>query len=80
MAQQNLVKVNVYSKGRIPWLNILGPRTDLSVSPTIYRLLKQDPNIEIYLVEEDPNLVKQVKKVEEVVRKKAEVQIRRSKS
>jgi hypothetical protein len=83
MAQQNLVKVNVYSKGRIPWLNIVGPRIwdpsgktgGLEVSPTIYRLLKQDPNVEIYLLEEDPRLVKQVKKVVEVVEAKVEVQI-----
>jgi hypothetical protein len=48
-----MIRVNIHTVGRIPWINIVGPKYDVSISPTIYRLLKRDSRIDIRTVEED---------------------------
>lgn len=49
-----LVRVNIHYNGKIPWLNIQGPRYDIGLSPSIYNLLKDDPRIQIHPTNNDP--------------------------
>lgn len=49
-----LIRVNIHHTGKIPWLNIQGPRYDIGLSPSIYRLLKNDPRIQVFPVDADP--------------------------
>ncbi len=51
-----LVAVNIHTKGRIPWLNLMGPRYNINISNAIYQLLVSDPRVEIYRVENDPTV------------------------
>jgi hypothetical protein len=51
-----LVAVNIHTKGRIPWLNLMGPRYNITISNAIYQLLAADPRVEIYRVDMDPKL------------------------
>ena len=50
----DFVKVNIHNEGRIPWLNIQGPRYNISISSTIYRMLKDDTRVIVYPVDNDP--------------------------
>ena len=52
--QAGFVKVNIHNEGRIPWLNIQGPRYNISISSTIYRMLKDDTRVIVYPVDNDP--------------------------
>jgi len=51
-----LIAVNIHTKGRIPWLNLMGPRYNINISNAIYQLLVSDPRVEIYRVENDPKI------------------------
>jgi hypothetical protein len=51
-----MVRVNIHNTGKIPWLNILGPKYDVSISISIFRLLKRDPRIIVRTIEEDEAL------------------------
>jgi len=65
MERMNLIKVNIHTKGNIPWINKIGPLYGWELSPALFRLLSQDRRVEIYLVEDDPKkpLVKKVVEV-----------------
>jgi len=54
MPDLGFIKVNIHNTGRIPWLNIQGPRYNVSISPSIYRMLSEDPRVVIYPVDNDP--------------------------
>ena len=54
MLDNGFVKVNIHNEGRIPWLNIQGPRYNISVSATIYRLLREDGRVVVHPVDNDP--------------------------
>jgi len=54
MLNMGLVRVNIHYKGKIPWLNIQGPRYNIGLSPSIYKLLKEDPRVSIYPIDNDP--------------------------
>lgn len=64
-----LIRVNIHYTGKIPWLNIQGPRYDIGLSASIYRLLSNDPRISVYPVDNDPVMaaMKAAKKAAEVV-------------
>jgi len=67
MNRGNLMKVNIYTK--LPEIPMLGKRKaspEWEVDPQLYRILKQDPRIEIYPVDNDPRNPK-AKKVESVI-------------
>lgn len=66
MKRINLVKINIYTKGDIPWIGKKGPIMDLEVSPAIFRILSQDNRIELYLSDEDPRRPIQKEEVKEV--------------
>jgi hypothetical protein len=54
----DLATVNIHNKGLIPWLNMIGPKYNISISWALYNRLKEDPAIVIYLVNEDPVMAK----------------------
>lgn len=47
MIHGDLVRVNIYNKGRIPWLNIYGPLMNSTISAPIFDLLKTDVSIKM---------------------------------
>lgn len=68
MPDNGFVKVNIHNEGRIPWLNIQGPRYNISVSATIYRLLREDGRVVVHPVDNDPVMrAKEAAKKEEQV-------------
>jgi hypothetical protein len=71
MQNTDFVRVNIHNEGKVPWLNIQGPRYGINISSTIYRILKEDPRVMVYPADNDPvmaaRLQEQTKKVEEVV-------------
>lgn len=48
------IKVNIHNEGKIPWLNIQGPRYNISISSPIYGMLRNDPRVIMYPAEDDP--------------------------
>ena len=48
----DLIKVNILSSGRIPWMNIPGPKYGISISKRLYTLLSNDPRVKIELATE----------------------------
>jgi len=50
----DLATVNIHNKGMIPWLNVMGPRYNISISWPLYNKLKEDPNIIMHFTNNDP--------------------------
>jgi hypothetical protein len=50
------IAVNIHNVGRIPVLNIPGPRYNINLSVGVYNLLRKNPRIEMYPIEEDPKM------------------------
>jgi hypothetical protein len=74
MMSNGFIRVNIHNKGRIPWLNIQGPRYNISVSATIYRMLREDARVIVHPVDNDPVMEAKAKKESEPIITKTTVQ------
>ena len=64
MMFDGLATVNIHNTGLIPWLNIVGPKYNISISWNLYNMLKADPTVSVYLVNEDPVMKKMIQEKE----------------
>jgi hypothetical protein len=66
MIRSELIRVNIHNTGRIPILNIPGPKYNMTISLGIYRLLRRHPAVIMRTVEEDEILAKQNAPIQKV--------------
>ena len=51
MITGDLVRVNIYNKGRIRWLNVYGPIKNSTISRSIFNILIEDPDIQLEVLD-----------------------------